>query len=145
MLRLRFGGGMTVDGGAGYDTVSGLAGARLAGGSGADLWLMGDAPAQASKLVQILDWSSQDHFQVDGIFISHLNDPERSAPDFATALSQLNGSIPVHGVIAYQIGADVVVFSNPSNSSPADIHAVMLTGRSLADIDAANIVSDNNF
>lgn len=127
----------TLNGGLGDDTLSG---GVMSGGPGANVFELGVAASSESGDFRILDWTSQDRIQVHGLSIGGLNYQETTAADYASALALLPNGTPAQGVVAVQVGADVVVLTSENASGPGNMHAVILVGRTLADIDASNIV-----
>jgi len=68
---------------------------------------------------------------------------ETTAADYASALSQANTAIGsgAYNFVAVAVGADVVVFADSAANNGGADDAVVLQGRSLADIGVSNIVS----
>lgn len=161
----RVNGSGTIFGGDGADTVSGgLFADRdlLSGGSGSDQFsfatylLIGRQPLSSTasgQCDQITDWESIDTLRFATAVPRSLptsvagtveNYREISAATYDTGLSQANGLI-AGGIVRYvavQVGSDVVVFAEDDNNAAngAD-EAVILVGRSLADIAAGNFVA----
>jgi Ca2+-binding RTX toxin-like protein len=148
-----YGGDDTLDGKASSDLLSGgsgddrLAGGggrdTLTGGSGADTFVIaaGDSGVTAGALDAISDWEAGDHlaFATAATSGDYL---ELTAADYASALSLANAQIAggVVNFVAVGVGSDVVVFADSFGNNGVAEDAIVLTGRTLADIDAANIV-----
>jgi Ca2+-binding RTX toxin-like protein len=138
----------TLDGGAGDDTiVSGSPEASLLmGGAGQDRFeIAANGPLTPQAIDVVADWESGDrlYFARTGDHSGPSRYGEFTSDSYEHALAAANQQIAHAGVLyaAAQVGADVVVFietdSDPTNG--ADV-AVMLAGRTLADIDAGNFV-----
>lgn len=126
----------SIDGGAGADTVS--------GGAGIDrfLFAQGALPATAAGLDRIIDWATEDRL----VFVTTSNAPsgagtqanyaESTQADYAAAVSFANGMVSTGNVnyIAVQVGADVILFADSGADNGIADSAVMLVGRTLADI-----------
>ncbi|HEX4708874.1 hypothetical protein [Phenylobacterium sp.] len=136
-------------GGAGDDTLAGLGGAdMLEGDAGSNLFLMGagDSPAAAGQMDTILDWSSIDRLSFGGVAAAASNYVETTAGSFSAALTAANAQI-AGGVVEYvsvQVNSDVIVFADSKGDHGAAEDAVILQGRTLADISADNIVGATN-
>jgi Ca2+-binding RTX toxin-like protein len=136
----------TIQGGDGNDTMAGGAGTDfLRGGNGNDLFNTGngDSGVTAGSLDQILDWQATDalHFAAGGAATDGVNYIELTAASYDAALALANGQI-AGGVVNYvvvQVGSDTVVFTDTGNDNGTAEDAVVLVGRTLADISAANI------
>jgi Ca2+-binding RTX toxin-like protein len=132
----------TLSGGDGADTIQGMGGLDVVfGGQGADLFFLGSGQSnlQAGRLERIMDWSHEDRIGAFNIGDLSQNYVETTAPDYASALSRAQ-SAPANGVVVVQVGSDVIVFTDVP-ASPNSIvvpDAVMLVGRTLADIDVSN-------
>jgi Ca2+-binding RTX toxin-like protein len=144
---------------AGPDTLHGLGGDDvlqggqgvdvLDGGAGSDLFLFapGDSPAGPGLMDTVIDWSSADRlsFVFQGAPTpagSASNYIEASAPTFADAFVAAKGYYG-GGVVEYvsvQVGSDVIVFADTNADHGIADDGVVLRGRTLADIDASNIV-----
>ena len=136
----------TLAGGAGNDTLAGGPDADvLTGGTGADLFLArGPVPATAAGLDRILDFTGgSDHL----VFGPHdpgtaANFATATAADFASALTAANTKIAA-GVVDYvavKVGADVIVFADSHHDNGTADSAVLLVGKSLADIGYSDII-----
>lgn len=145
------GGANAIDGGWGDDIIQGLGGADtlnggagadlLTGGTGADRFVIaaGQSGVTAGALDVIGDWSSEDALAFTGLAASATYE-EATAADYASALTLANGRIAGGvDVVAVQVGADVVVFADNANDNGQADDAVVLTGRGLGDIAAANL------
>lgn len=128
-------GAETFDGGAGFDT--------LAGGFGADLFIEDDGLGVqfviSTTLNRITHWENSDHIQLRGK-ITAQQYVETQAENLFTAQTVAETALQGGAeVVAIQIGADVVIYTDVSAGS--SIHnAIMLAGRSLADISVDNFV-----
>jgi Ca2+-binding RTX toxin-like protein len=138
------GGSDTILGGVGLDTIDGGQGAdTVSGGAGADLFqfYQSAVPTAASGLDRISDWASEDRlFFADGSNApagagTAGNYVESTQADYAAALSFANGQIANgQNYVAVQVGADVIVFADSASNNGSADSAVMLVGRTLADI-----------
>jgi Ca2+-binding RTX toxin-like protein len=139
------GGSDSLAGGIGTDTLDGGAGAdTVAGGAGSDLFqfFQSAVPSAAAGLDRIIDWASEDRlFFADGSNApvgagTAGNYVESTQADYAAALSFANGQIAAGAInyVAVQVGADVIVFADSAGNNGTADSAVMLVGRSLADI-----------
>ncbi len=143
------GGGASVDGGDGNDTILAASPGQdvLQGGGGADRFefVSYNRPAEGQD-DEIRDWGASDTLHFDHFSI-YSTTPEQyaelTAADYASALAQANSLIASGQVIyvAAQVGGDVVVFAD-TNGTAADgaETAVVLAGRTLAHIEAGDIV-----
>ncbi|WP_091735136.1 calcium-binding protein [Phenylobacterium immobile] len=139
----------SLSGGDGADTLIGGKGAdQLSGGAGSDLFSFtgGDSGLAAGTLDRIIDWSAQDrlHFGVTaavGATIATYQESLSPSGDYNAARDAAAALISKSGVafVAYQVGADVVVFADADGDKAMD-NAVILVGRTLADIDVSSIV-----
>lgn len=134
-----------LDGRAGDDVIGGGEGAdTLTGGAGQDLFIVIEAasPAAAGQMDTILDWSAQDRLSFAGPAGGPANYREAVADSFDAALALAGAAIAPGGVdyVAVRVGGDVVMFADSAGRDAAD-EAIVLRGRSLDDIDAANIVT----
>ena len=138
----------TIQGGDGNDTINGGAGTDfLRGGNGNDQFVFTalDSGTTAGSLDQIQDWQSTDKLSLGfGVgSLSNYAEALTAAPDYATALSSATNFFATGSTaftyFAVQIGGDVVVFvDNAGSTGPTD--AIVLVGRTLADIDQTNFV-----
>lgn len=128
-------GAETFDGGAGFDT--------LAGGFGADLFIEDDGLGVQfvinTTVNRITHWESSDHIQLRGKFTAQQY-VETSAENYFAAQTLVETAMQNGAeVVAVQIGTDVVIYTDVS--AGASIHnAIVLAGRSLADIAPDNFV-----
>jgi Ca2+-binding RTX toxin-like protein len=139
----------SLSGGDGADTLIGGRGVDiLVGGPGADVFSFsaGDSGLAAGTLDRIMDWSAQDklHFGVAnavGATIATYQESLSPSGDYNAAREAAAALISKSGVtfVAYQIGADVVVFADADGDKTMD-NAVILVGRTLADIDVSSII-----
>lgn len=147
-LIVTYGRGHTLaDGGAGADTlVSASTGQSiLYGGAGRDRFeFAGHSPPTEGRDDVIADWGSDDqlHFaQVSIYSILPRSYSEFAADDYGQALSIADEHIAFAGAhyVAAQVGGDVIVFAD-TNGDPSDgaDTAVVLLGRTLADISLSN-------
>lgn len=143
------GGGVTVDAGDGDDTIIVNSAGKdiLLGGAGGDVFeFVTTTRPTAGQDDEIRDWSSLDrlvfdHFSAQATTVDRY--AELVAATYADAQTQANALIS-GGKIAYvaaQIGGDVVVFAETDGdlANGADT-AVVLAGRTLANIEAWNII-----
>lgn len=135
-------GGDSITGGNGADIIVGGAGKDImVGGAGADRFVFhgGDSSLTGGLGDQILDWSASDVLDL-GVAGTAANFTQLSADSYADALTAATARIgDVIKTVAVQVGADVVVFTAMSGSSPTE--AIVLVGRSLTDITFSNIVN----
>jgi Ca2+-binding RTX toxin-like protein len=136
-------------GGAGNDTMAGRGGADiLEGDAGSNLFLIaaGDSPAASGQMDTVLDWSAFDRLNFGGPAGATANYVETTAGTFSAALAAANAQI-AGGVVEYvsvQVNSDVIVFADSKGDHGAAEDAVILQGRTLADISADNIVGATN-
>jgi len=128
-------GGDNLIGGAGVDTLSGEHGQdTLQGGAGADLFQIqrGDSPADAPDVIK--DWSSEDELRYPGTGAYQ----ETSAPDAGRTYAN---SLIAAGAryVAVQTPAGVIVYIDTASDGGVAEDAVLLSGRTLDDISAANV------
>lgn len=124
----------TLNGGSGQDT--------LVGEAGIDVFVFapGDSGILEGKIDVITDWSGDERLAfttVDGSTYA-----EASAATFADALSLANGQIGTGAtdVFAVAVGNDVIVFADTRGDNGTADDAILLAGRGLGQISAANIV-----
>jgi Ca2+-binding RTX toxin-like protein len=133
----------SLDGGAGDDTLAGADGTdTLSGGDGADTFVAAGVAGTQDGLDHILDFTGG----VDSLAFS--GGPTATAANFATATAADYGEAitdafaAVAGGAAYvavQVGSDVIVFTN-TDAEPGNLEdAVVLVGRTLADISFGDI------
>lgn len=138
-------GGDSLTGGIGNDTINGGLGAdTVAGGAGADefQFVQGALPGAAGGLDRIVDWAAEDRLS----FVTANNAPagagtpanyaESTQADYVAAMIFANGMVSTgtFKYIAIQVGADVIVFADSGADGGNADSAVMLVGRTLADI-----------
>ena len=123
----------------------------MQGGLGNDRFIFasGDSGVTAGSLDQIQDWAGGTNASpVDTLVFgatagSATNYLELTAANYDAAVTAANAQIAgsVVTYVAVQVGTDVVVFADgtPGTSNATD--AVVLVGRTLADIDYTNIVT----
>lgn len=133
----------TLSGGGGGDTLDGDKGAdQLIGGEGADVFRIDDGARSLDGLDRILDFTHGEDklvFDDDGLAATDANFGTASAADFASALAAANASMSSGAdYVAVQVGADVIVFATELGEHHVEA-AVVLVGRSLADISAGDI------
>lgn len=132
----------TLDGGAGTDTLDGGSGADvLTGGAGADVFKVDGAAKTAAGLDQILDFAHGEDKLVfhEAPAITATNFATGTAADFTAAVAAANTSLAGGAdYVAVQVGADVIVFATEVGEHHVE-SAVLLVGRTLADISAGDI------
>ena len=140
------GGGLdSLTGGSGDDTLTGGAGFdKMGGGAGADTFVFAasESGVVIGAIDQILDWEAGDSLRFGlGAAVAGQSYVEDTAADYDAALALANGRVAA-GVdfIAVQVGANVIVFADTAGNNGAAEDAVVLVGRTLADIAAGNIV-----
>ena len=135
----------TQAGGAGVDTLVGGPGSDLlVGGPGADVFAVGGPhPDGAPGLDRIVDFTHGEDRIVFGRddVATAANFATGSAADFASALALANGKIAggAADFVAVKVGADVIVFADSHHDDGTADAAVVLVGRSLADIGFGDI------
>ena len=154
-------GGSTADGGSGADTITGGAGADtiigglgaddLRGGGGADRFQFsaGHSGTTEGTVDRILDWaggrSGGPVDQIDFIGLAAATPTtylELTASSFGAARALADGQIAAgNNYVAVQVGADVVLFVDSGNNNGVADDALILVGRTLADIDYTNIAA----
>ncbi len=140
------GGHCTMSGGAGDDMIHFQGGALVAfGGDGADTFILettasraGDAPSDQDF---IQDWSHDDHIHNANQNVALMTYSEGTAHD-TIAAEDLYRNAPANAVVAVQVGTAVMVFMQSATPDPLghSIQAIILSGRTLADIDASNFI-----
>lgn len=132
----------TLVGTDGADTLTGSAGAdTLTGGAGADQFGAGAVTATVDGLDRIADFT---HAEDKLYFGAEAPDPvanfyTTSAVDYATAVDAALAALKTGpGYVAVEVGADVIVFANLDSDPTTLDAAVVLAGKTLADIDATN-------
>lgn len=133
----------TLDGGSGADTIDGGAGADvIITGGGADVIVIAQGQSGTAPGAEdvISDWSSSDTLRFAHPPVSASQFVEGSAADYASATTFANGLIALGSanVVAVAVGTDVVVFADSANDNGSADDVVVLSGRSLADVSAAN-------
>jgi Ca2+-binding RTX toxin-like protein len=144
--------GSYLDGGAGADTIQatiqptldGGVSMSITGGDGSDVFVMGVNSAgfgpREHTFPMINDWSHEDRLRVLGLSGGQLDYRESIAasvdnPGAGVILTSSNQ------VFVVQAGLDVLVYAVPTAGDAHGLSIMTLVGRSLADIDASNIVS----
>ncbi|HVI34351.1 hypothetical protein [Phenylobacterium sp.] len=125
----------SLDGGFGADTLVGGAGAdTLRGGEGADRFVVDGSDSAVEAPDVILDWSSDDRLALilSGAY------QEASAPDAGRAYAErlIAGGAQV---VAMETPAGVIVYFDSAYDGGGAESAMLLAGRTLADIDGANV------
>jgi len=142
-----------LDGGSGGDQLSGGDGAdrltagtgrdTLFGGAGADTFafLAGDSGVTSGALDQILDWATEDRLAF-GRASTNSDYIETTATAYSEALALANAQIAsgAANYVTVQVGSDLVIFADSRDDNGAADDAVVLVGRTLADVSASNIV-----
>ena len=104
----------------------------------------GDSGLTISTLDRIFDWESGDKldFGAGATAVEGSTYLELSASTYELALSLATGQIAAGTVdyVAVQVGSDVVVFADNGGTANTVEDAVVLVGRTLADISASNIL-----
>ena len=136
----------TLVGGAGDDALEGGPGADvLTGGGGRNLFLFDhDSPPVVGQMDTITDWNSGDALSFFSGPVAASSYMESTAADVSSAKAFAAAEIAggTAQFVSEQVGADVIVFAG-SQGVVSD--AVILAGRTLADIDASNIVTSATF
>ncbi|MDB5422707.1 MAG: hemolysin-type calcium-binding region protein, partial [Phenylobacterium sp.] len=108
------------------------------------LFSTGQSGTAPGALDRILDWTAgadRLHFigLADATRTTYL---ELTAADYGAAKILADSQIAAgNNYVAVQVGGDVILFVDSASNNGAADDAVMLVGRTLADIDYANIVS----
>jgi hypothetical protein len=143
------GGGGAFDslvGGAGNDTLDGNAGQdAISAGAGNDKIVIGagQSSTTAGSGDQVTDWSGTDDTLDFATAASTGTDYiELTANNYAEAIALANTQINAgtYNYVSVAIGADVVVFADSAGDNGTADDALVLVGRTLADISAGNIV-----
>ena len=134
-----------LNGGAGNDTLgAGWDADTLTGGSGNDAFLVfGKLPATAAGLERVTDWThGQDHLVFGPRDVATAaNFATATAGDFSAATTAANAKIAAGSAdyVAVQVGADVIVFADSHHNNGTADAAVLLVGRTLADVTFGDI------
>lgn len=140
--------GASLRGDAGNDTLAAMSAGRdqLWGGEGRDRFefVAKTSPSDGRDDV-IMDWEAHDtlSFADVGIYVSSILPTSYSefvATDYASALATANEHISAAGAkyVAAQVGDSVVVFYDAGDPVDGADAAVVLVGKTLADIDLSN-------
>jgi Ca2+-binding RTX toxin-like protein len=131
----------TLDGGAGDDTLAGGPGADLLiGGDGNDTFVISGPAKTLAGLDQVVGFQhGQDQLVFDdGAVATDANFATATATDYADAVDQAQALIAGgDAYVAVQLGTDVVVFA-ADDDEPGIGGAVVLVGRTLADVSAGD-------
>jgi Ca2+-binding RTX toxin-like protein len=133
-----------ISGGAGNDTITAGAGRDIIdGGAGADRFNFahGDTTANNGLWDVINNWNAADKLHFAGAAVTAATYTELTAADALTAFNQATADIAAgaHNVVVVQVGGDVLVFADSGDNNTIG-DAVVLVGKSLADIDATSLV-----
>ena len=133
----------TLVGGAGADTLSGGTGAdHLTGGGGTDhfVFAQSDSGVTQGALDVITDWNSGDTITFANVTVGAGVYFEGSAVSYASALNLANSHIAsgTADIVAVQVGGDVVVFADSAGDNGSADDAVILSGKTLSDVDFGN-------
>ncbi|WP_419252075.1 calcium-binding protein [Caulobacter sp. ErkDOM-YI] len=131
----------TLEGGGGQDTLNGGMGLdRLTGGDNKDFFVFANGDSRAIDTTGvgvdvITDFTAQDELRFSDA-PAGFSYVESSAASFASALATVNSMLTypstVHEYIAFQVGADVYVFSGHADPSGAGLeNVILLAGVSL--------------
>jgi Ca2+-binding RTX toxin-like protein len=135
----------TIVGDGGSDTLAGGAGRDIlfGGGGGVDQFNFahGDTTPTNGQWDVISDWAAGDKLHFAGPAVSEANYVEVTTADAVSAVQTATTEIGAntHDVVAVQVGADVLVFVDSAGDNTVG-DAVVLVGKSLADIDSSNFV-----
>ncbi len=141
-----------LDGGAGDDTLVSVGAGRdtLFGGDGADRFeFVGKIEPSVGIEAEIRDWSSADtlHFDAVTVLSGAATLPPPSYAEFVSssyekAVLTANEYISATGAtyVAAEVAGDVYVFADTGDPQDGADIAILLTGRTLADISLANFV-----
>lgn len=138
-------------GGTGDDTIDGFDGPDSeTGGAGADLFqFYGDEARTAfAGLDRILDWAAEDKLSFtssNDVEIgagTSANYAEITAATYDAALAAANAQVAggVVNYVAAQVGADVFVFADSEANNGVADSAIILVGKTLADIAFTNMI-----
>ena len=138
-------GASTLGGGGGNDLLFGAGGRDLlTGGAGSDTYAFarGDSGVTAGQLDVVSDWSSDDFLGFANGAATTSNYVEASAASYAEALTLANAQIGAGAAdfVAVAVGSDVVVFADTGGDNGTADDAVVLMGRTLADVASANLI-----
>ncbi|HEY1179900.1 MAG TPA: calcium-binding protein, partial [Phytomonospora sp.] len=127
------GGADTLTGGTGADT--------LTGGGGQDVYVFaaGDSSASVSRADVITDWTSAARIQFSGgMRVPYIE----TTANPVTAATIANQAIAAGAadVVAVQAGFDVIIFTDTKNDDGNADDIILLPGRNLDDISAANVL-----
>ncbi|MBS0364166.1 MAG: hypothetical protein JSR98_22565 [Proteobacteria bacterium] len=129
----------SITGDAGADTISTTGhAAHIAGGAGADVFIINSGTTAAGPAAAITDWTaSEDRIHFTGFTPNPADYTSTTASDYSAALSAASTMITQShfSFVGVQVGADVVIFAGGSSGVTA---VVDLIGRSLNDFDPHN-------
>jgi Ca2+-binding RTX toxin-like protein len=130
-------------GGVGADTLTAGTGAdQLAGGGGADhfVFAQNDSGVTQASLDVITDWNSDDTITFANVTVGAGVYAEASTVSYALALNLANSHIASSAadIVAMQVGGDVFVFADSAGDNGQAEDVVMLSGRTLSDVDFSN-------
>jgi Ca2+-binding RTX toxin-like protein len=135
----------TLDGGDGADTLNAGAGRDvMRGGAGEDIFVIGTVGHSSTTLGQsdvIMDWNPGDLIDALGTPPTPATYAELSADDATTAQTLANAAISGGiDVVVVRVAADLIVFIDSSANNGTADDAIVLAGRSLADIDWSSFI-----
>jgi hypothetical protein len=133
----------TLAGGAGNDTLVGGPGADvLTGGAGNDVFHVSGPANALDGLDSVTDWThGEDVLSFgDGFTVTDAAFATATAADFDAARAAADAAIADGSadVVAVQVGSDVIVFADEDGENAVGA-AVLLVGRTLADVSAGDI------
>src|SRR6185437_4020861 len=132
----------TIDGGDGNDLIRGGKGADvLTGGAGNDTFVIDSGAKSAAAIDHITDFTTgQDRLVFDDApAVTTAGFGTDTAADFTTALSDANAKMAAGAdFVAVQVGQDVIVFADAVGEHHVE-SAVLLVGKTLADIASTDI------